>query len=206
LAEAPLDKLMARFELLDEDGRPFPADRLPGRRALAGERGAEEVLRFRILATGEERWAIVKAMPIFGKQGTVRMTVNIFRDITESKRAQESLRRLTEAERKRMARDLHDGVLQDLSYTAAAIGMIMLQVEDTKLKEQLQAAVDAVRRGAHGLRRVVADLRRANPEVGVLILSASLDAASLKSDADEIMDKLAPLDEVLGTVRRLGNA
>jgi signal transduction histidine kinase len=116
-------------------------------------------LRFRIMATGEERWATVKAMPIFGEQGTVQMAVNIFRDITEGKRAEESLRRVTEAERKRIARDLHDGVLQDLSYTTAAIGMIMLQAEDTKLKEQLQAAIDAVRRGAQGLREVVNDLR-----------------------------------------------
>ena len=55
---------------------------------------------------------------------------------------------------------------------------------------------------------LIADLRRANPEVGVLILSASLDTVSLEraAEADEIMDKLAPLDEVLGTLRRLGNA
>jgi len=55
---------------------------------------------------------------------------------------------------------------------------------------------------------LIADLRQANPDVGVLILSASLDAASFEraAEADEIMDKLAPLDEVLGTVRRLGNA
>jgi len=57
---------------------------------------------------------------------------------------------------------------------------------------------------------LIADLRRANPDVAVLILSASLDAASFKSateaEADEIMDKLAPLDEVLGTVKRLGDA
>jgi PAS domain S-box-containing protein len=159
MLESPPGELISRFELLDEEGRPFPVDRLPGRRALRGEEGAEEVLRFRILDTGEERWTVVKAMPIFGEQGTVRMAVNIFRDITESKRAEESLRRVTEAERKRIARDLHDGVLQDLSYTAAAIGMIMLRAEDTKLKEQLQAAVDAVRRGAQGLREVVNDLR-----------------------------------------------
>ena len=55
---------------------------------------------------------------------------------------------------------------------------------------------------------LIADLRRANSDVGVLILSASLDAASFEraAEADEIMDKLAPLDEVLGTLRRLGNA
>ena len=159
LVEAPLDELMARFEIMDEEGYPCSAGRLPGRRALAGEEGAEEVLRFRILASGEERWTIVKAMPIFGEQRTVRMAVNIFRDITESKRVEESLRRVTEAERKRIARDLHDGVLQDLSYTAAAIGMILLQADDAKLKEQLQSAIDAVRRGARGLREVVNDLR-----------------------------------------------
>ena len=55
---------------------------------------------------------------------------------------------------------------------------------------------------------LIADLRRANPEVGVLVLSAGLDTSSMEraAEADEIMDKLAPLDEVLGTLRRLGNA
>jgi PAS domain S-box-containing protein len=164
LVEAPLDEMMARFELLDEEGHPFPDEKLPGRRALGGEEGAEEVFRFRIRATGEERWAIVKATPIFGDRGRVRMAVNIFRDITESKRVEEALRHVREAERKRIARDLHDGVLQDLSYTTATIGMIMLQAEDAKLKEQLQAAVDAVRRGARGLRDVVNELRLEDEE------------------------------------------
>ena len=82
-----------------------------------------------------------------------------FRDVTESKRAEEALGRVREAERKRIARDLHDGPLQDFSYTAAALGMLMLQSEDTELEERLQGAVDAVRHGAQGLREVVNDLR-----------------------------------------------
>ena len=57
---------------------------------------------------------------------------------------------------------------------------------------------------------MIADFRRSNPDVGVLILSASLDPASIEKatrfGADEILDKLAPLEEVLGTVRRLGSA
>jgi PAS domain S-box-containing protein len=164
LVEAPLDDLMARFEIMDEEGRPSSADKLPGRRALAGEEWAEEVMRFRILATGEERWAVVKAVPIFGEQGTVRMAVNVFRDVTESKRAEEALREIREVERKRIARDLHDGVLQDLSYTAAAMGMIMLQAEEARLTGQLQAAIDGVRRSAQGLREVVNDLRLEDEE------------------------------------------
>jgi GAF domain-containing protein len=39
LAEAPLDKLMARFELLDEDGRPFPPT---GFRGAGPSRASEE--------------------------------------------------------------------------------------------------------------------------------------------------------------------
>ena len=55
---------------------------------------------------------------------------------------------------------------------------------------------------------LIADLRRENPDVAVLILSATLDPASVdraaEAGADEIMDKLEPLDKILDTVRRLG--
>jgi PAS domain S-box-containing protein len=279
--EAPLQETMERFEVLDEEGRPFPLENLPGRRALGGEEGAEEVLRFRVLATGEERWSIVRAVPVFDEGGRVRMAVNIFRDVTEQlraeeerarlaaivessddaiigktldgiitswnkgaeriygysakeavgqpismlvpperpdeiprileslrrgekvyhfetvrvtrdgrrldisltvspirnsagdivgastiarniserKRAEEALRQVREAERRRIARDLHDSVLQDLSYTAAGMGLIMLEAEGTSLEAELQRAVDAVRRAAQGLRDAVNDLR-----------------------------------------------
>ena len=42
--------------------------------------------------------------------------------------------------------------------------MIMLQADEAKLKEQLQAAIDAVRHGAQGLREVVNDLRLEDEE------------------------------------------
>ena len=57
---------------------------------------------------------------------------------------------------------------------------------------------------------LIADLRRSNPDVGVLVLSATLDPAGIEkarsAGADEIIDKLTPVEEVLATVRRLGNA
>jgi DNA-binding NarL/FixJ family response regulator len=57
---------------------------------------------------------------------------------------------------------------------------------------------------------LIADLRRASNEVRVLVLSASLDPAGIEkarsAGADEILDKLTPVDEILATVRRLGKA
>jgi DNA-binding NarL/FixJ family response regulator len=57
---------------------------------------------------------------------------------------------------------------------------------------------------------LISDLRRASREVRVMVLSASLDPEGIekarRAGADEMLDKLTPLDEVLATVRRLGNA
>jgi PAS domain S-box-containing protein len=159
MMEPDLLESMDRFEIADESGRPFPPERLPSQRALRGEEGAEEVLRFRAQDTGEERWTVVRSTPVFDARGEVRGAVSIFRDITESRRAEESMRKVRDAERNRMARDLHDGPLQDLSYTAASMGIMLLNVEGTELEGQLQEAIDAVRRAAQGLRDAVHDLR-----------------------------------------------
>lgn len=57
---------------------------------------------------------------------------------------------------------------------------------------------------------LISDLRGANPDVAVLILSASLDPASLeraaRAGASEIMDKLSTPGELIGAIRRLGTA
>jgi PAS domain S-box-containing protein len=93
------------------------------------------------------------------RYGGAEVVCALVRDVTERKRAEEALRGVREAERQRLARDLHDGVLQDLSYTAAAMGLMMIEAEDAGLREPLQGAIDAVRRAAKGLRDVVNDLR-----------------------------------------------
>ena len=56
---------------------------------------------------------------------------------------------------------------------------------------------------------LIADLRRDGNGVRVLVLSGSLDPEGIErarsAGADEILDKLTPVDEVLATVRRLGS-
>ena len=86
-----------RFEVLDEEGDQLPTERLPGRRALAGEGGAEEVVRFRLRATGEERWSAVKATPILDEDGFVTMAINVIEDITTHKRAERAQRFLADS-------------------------------------------------------------------------------------------------------------
>ena len=55
---------------------------------------------------------------------------------------------------------------------------------------------------------LIPELRRSKPEVGVLVLSANLDPAGPEkapgSGADEILDKLAPVEAILNSVRKLG--
>jgi PAS domain S-box-containing protein len=97
LLAAPVEEILGRFELLDAEGNPLPLERLPGRRALAGVEGVEEVIGYRIRATGEERWSLVRATPVFGSDGKVQFAVNAFQDITAGRRGEERTRFLARA-------------------------------------------------------------------------------------------------------------
>ena len=97
LEAAPVSWMLDRFEMLDEEGEPLSTDALPGRRALAGEGHSEAVVRFRLRATGEERWSAVKATPIHDEDGFVTMAINVIEDITIHKRAERSQRFLSDS-------------------------------------------------------------------------------------------------------------
>jgi hypothetical protein len=90
---------LSRFELLDEAGQLFSPDRLPGRSVLRGERAPEVTVRFRPSGGGRDRWALVASTPVFDAAGRVKFAVNIFRDITERKRAEDAARFLAETSR-----------------------------------------------------------------------------------------------------------
>lgn len=57
---------------------------------------------------------------------------------------------------------------------------------------------------------LIGELHEANPEGSVLIMSASLHPTNIeramRAGAAEVLDKLSSPKEVIGTVRRLGNA
>ncbi len=91
LLDAPIPDVLKKFEVLREDGQPFPLDQLPGRRALQEGRVVQATLRFRILESQEERWSVVKASPVFDAHGNVQMAINLFQDITAHKETEEAV-------------------------------------------------------------------------------------------------------------------
>ena len=97
LTAAQPSERLAGFELLDEDDHSLAPSQLPGRRALLGESVRSLPLRFKVRATGEERWALVSAAPVLDGRGQVSFAISIFRDITEQQRGQERLAFLAEA-------------------------------------------------------------------------------------------------------------
>ncbi len=110
LVKAPNQEVLSRFQVFDENGRPFPLDQLPGRIALQEGQAQEATLRFRVLATGEERWSIVKARPILDNKGSVQLAINLFQDITALKQAEAALAGERERFRVTLA-SIGDGVI-----------------------------------------------------------------------------------------------
>src|SRR5581483_8657940 len=83
---APRADVIAAFEMLDEDGRPLDVDHLPGRRALRGE-SVDQVIRYRVRATGQERWSIVRARPLRDDSGAPTAAVSVIHDVTAVRKA-----------------------------------------------------------------------------------------------------------------------
>ena len=87
---------MALFDVFDERGRPLTlADlglRLRPRRARQADAGPDVVR-----ATGEERWLLHKATPVFGCRRQLSMVVSVIEELTEVKRAELAQRLLAEA-------------------------------------------------------------------------------------------------------------
>jgi PAS domain S-box-containing protein len=83
----------------------------------------------------------------------------VVRDITERKRAEKSLQEVREAERHRMARDLHDSSLQDLAYALAEVEIVRMMPDDPSLDARLERAVNILQRVGRELRAAVNDLR-----------------------------------------------
>ena len=79
--------ILSRYEIIDEQGQPFPPSQLTHRRVFAGEQQAQAIIGYREVGSAQpERWSLLRSRPVFGEGGEVAMVVTIIHDITERMR------------------------------------------------------------------------------------------------------------------------
>jgi signal transduction histidine kinase len=81
-------------------------------------------------------------------------------EVTDRKRAEEALREARETERRRIARDLHDGALQDLAYILTEAQIVKALSQEPELTARIERMVEFLRRVIRELTNAVYDLRQ----------------------------------------------
>ena len=154
-------------EILGADGAILftPEDRESGapERELQKARteGRAEDERWHMRKDGSRFWASGFVRSVLDEEGNLLGFSKVARDLTERKRVEEAVQEVRWAERERLARDLHDLVLQDLTYAlqAAQAHRLTRKVEEGEGALNLTAMIDSLRRVSQGLREAVYELR-----------------------------------------------
>lgn len=169
LLEYPTDALLGRdpLDFLAEEDRPTVA-LIAERRGAGAE--APEAYECRVLTrSGRERWVSMhNTLTTFGERPATLGTVQ---DISEHKRMESELRelpgrllRVQEQERRRVARDLHDGICQMLTATRLAVESHLMASPSTERRasmHKLRESVAVLRQAEEEVRRISTDLRPA---------------------------------------------
>jgi signal transduction histidine kinase len=126
-------------------------------------------------ADGERRLVEVIASPLWGADGAFQGVIESVRDITERERAAEALQQyterlraltarlaeVTEVERQRLARELHDQVGQNLTALGINLNIVQSQMgeEAAPVLSRLDDSLALVEQTAERIRDVMANLR-----------------------------------------------
>ncbi len=110
-------------------------------------------------ADGSVMWASTSARAVRDDEGTVVGYEGTVEDITERKQAEQALREIREAERRRIARELHDVVLQDLTYALQSMQVARRMPGAAGGEEETDRWIEALKRAVGGLRDAIYDLR-----------------------------------------------
>lgn len=109
---------------------------------------------------GGTMWASASARAIWDAGGELVGYEGTVEDITERKQAERALREIREAERRRIARELHDVVLQDLTYALQSMQVIRrMPAAAPSRGEETERQIEALKRSVGGLRDAIYELR-----------------------------------------------
>ena len=129
----------------------------------------QEPVEYRVRsASGREVWLRDEARVIRDEDGSLVRLTGLMVDVTEIKRAEQALLEIREAERRRIARDLHDSVLQDISGALQTIQALQAERQSSggadsgaaAVEDGLEQSLGALRQAVGGLREAIYDLRR----------------------------------------------
>jgi signal transduction histidine kinase len=104
-------------------------------------------------------WNELSIYPVRDEDGRTTNFVGVQNDVTERRRAEEELSEIRRAERRRIARDLHDMVLQDLSGALQSLRLNHLQAKKSGASLDFEEELEALGRATSGLRSAIYDLR-----------------------------------------------
>jgi PAS domain S-box-containing protein len=107
-------------------------------------------------------------------------------DVTERRRAEEALSEARRAERRRIARDLHDIVLQDLSGTLQSLRLTQLQAKKSGISLDFEEELGTLGRASSGLRSAIHDLRREKERPFLESVESLVDLNRQATDEREI--------------------
>ena len=160
--------------------------------------GQAEDERWHMRKDGSRFWASSFVRPALDEEGNLLGFSKVVRDLTEHKRTEEALDEVRWAERERLARDLHDLVLQDLTYAlqAAQAYHLTRKGDEGEGALNLRVMIDSLRRASQGLREAVYELR-AGEAVGRALARAVEDLVELeRRRSPEVEVELAVQDGV----------
>ncbi|HWM09515.1 MAG TPA: SpoIIE family protein phosphatase [Solirubrobacteraceae bacterium] len=206
LLAAPPAEFRNRFEMLDERGHDIPLDRLPGRRALAGERPPPLTVRYRAHGSAEVRWSRVQSTPVFDEEGGVRLAINVIEDITDIKRAELGQRFLAEASHVLAGSLEYQETLRAVARLAVPAVADWCAVDLAAGDSVDRVAVAHVDPERVALARELQDRYPPDPdaETGVLAVLRHGQPELYREIPDEMLAQVARDDEHLAIIRSVG--
>ncbi len=87
-----IGQIRKRYDIFDEDGKPFPYEKLPNKRVFTEGVSSQVSYQWHLGNNGANRWMSFKSTPVFDQRGQPQMSINILTDITEEKMSEVKLR------------------------------------------------------------------------------------------------------------------